>query len=433
MAVEYCPNCGAKLEKKWKFCPECDFNLSAKKSKPAVEVTKKESSIKKKLAQDEKIIETVSQRSKIFIVLIIALVLIIASFLLFFKGYIIDSDGDSYVDSNDAFPNDPTEWKDTDSDGVGDNSDAFPSDPKETKDSDKDGYGDNSDVFPHDATEWADSDGDGYGDNSDAFPTDATEWTDSDGDGVGDNSDDFPLDPTKYTNTFYIYTGAFPADVNPTYKNVVRDAMDYWTAREGYTFTVYSETMPARAGFASIQWVKEYSNILGTWTGPNQGFNVLTIGLGDSKCFGTWQAYTYATVLHIAEHEFGHLLGYDHSSDASDLMYAMTSTKYETDYDESTTLSPGWVQYYPVCSHASVATYTFEVTADSPVGVYIMPSKNDYDLLIAGELYQYYPSCSVTSGVYNYMRTCTISTQGVIVIENKGADTVRITTIAKEA
>ena len=42
----------------------------------------------------------------------------------------VDSDGDGVPDSEDAFPNDPTESKDSDGDGVGDNADAFPNDPK---------------------------------------------------------------------------------------------------------------------------------------------------------------------------------------------------------------------------------------------------------------------------------------------------------------
>jgi hypothetical protein len=42
---------------------------------------------------------------------------------------VVDSDGDGVADTNDAFPNDASEWSDTDGDGVGDNSDAFPNDP----------------------------------------------------------------------------------------------------------------------------------------------------------------------------------------------------------------------------------------------------------------------------------------------------------------
>ncbi len=105
---------------------------------------------------------------------------------------LIDSDGDGFPDSQDAFPNDPNEWADTDSDGVGDNADAFPNDPTETTDTDGDGVGDNSDAFPNDPTESVDTDGDGVGDNADAFPNDPTETMDSDGDGFGDNIDSTP-------------------------------------------------------------------------------------------------------------------------------------------------------------------------------------------------------------------------------------------------
>ena len=88
-----------------------------------------------------------------------------------------DSDGDGYVDTDDVFRFDPTEWRDTDGDGVGDNADAFPDDPNEWADTDGDRVGDNADVFPLDPTEWADTDRDGTGDNVDYFPNDPDETT----------------------------------------------------------------------------------------------------------------------------------------------------------------------------------------------------------------------------------------------------------------
>ncbi|SNY53336.1 hypothetical protein SAMN06297280_2371 [Arsukibacterium tuosuense] len=129
-----------------------------------------------------------------------------------------DIDGDGYLNANDAFPRDATEWLDTDGDGLGNNADA---------DDDNDGYPDNEDAFPLDPTEWLDTDGDGIGNNADpdddndgytdaqdAFPLDATEWLDTDGDGIGnnadadddndgypDNEDAFPLDPTEWLDT----------------------------------------------------------------------------------------------------------------------------------------------------------------------------------------------------------------------------------------
>lgn len=40
-----------------------------------------------------------------------------------------DEDGDGVPDKDDAFPDNPIEWKDSDGDGVGDNSDKWPNDP----------------------------------------------------------------------------------------------------------------------------------------------------------------------------------------------------------------------------------------------------------------------------------------------------------------
>ncbi|MBK7153216.1 MAG: hypothetical protein IPH72_15830 [Sandaracinaceae bacterium] len=114
---------------------------------------------------------------------------------------VLDRDGDGVDDTDDAFPDDPSEQVDLDGDGTGDNadtdddgddvadvSDAFPRDPTEWVDADGDGAGDNGDLFAQNPDEWADTDGDGVGDNSDAFPSDATETNDANEDGVGDNS-----------------------------------------------------------------------------------------------------------------------------------------------------------------------------------------------------------------------------------------------------
>ncbi|WP_371374589.1 leucine-rich repeat domain-containing protein [Thalassotalea aquiviva] len=56
-----------------------------------------------------------------------------------------DIDNDGYLNADDAFPFDDSEWVDTDFDGVGDNGDMFPNDPLEQYDSDGDGIGDNAD------------------------------------------------------------------------------------------------------------------------------------------------------------------------------------------------------------------------------------------------------------------------------------------------
>ena len=69
-----------------------------------------------------------------------------------------DKDGDGYLNENDAFPEDGSEWLDTDGDGLGNNFEV---------DDDNDGYLDTNDAFPLDPNEWADADNDGIGDNAD--------------------------------------------------------------------------------------------------------------------------------------------------------------------------------------------------------------------------------------------------------------------------
>ena len=149
-----------------------------------------------------------------------------------------DSDGDGFVDPEDAFPQNPLQWSDRDGDGYGDEinkpggddcPDTFGTSSENNRygcvDTDNDGWADVDDEFPADGEQWKDTDGDGYGDNylwtvtyvqdeddeqkiielrdqrGDAFPTVPDEWSDQDGDGYGDNiSDDFPLEATQWSD-----------------------------------------------------------------------------------------------------------------------------------------------------------------------------------------------------------------------------------------
>ncbi|MDB2379807.1 thrombospondin type 3 repeat-containing protein [Luminiphilus sp.] len=89
-----------------------------------------------------------------------------------------DDDNDGILDSDDAFPLDPSESADADNDGVGDNSDQCPESAESDRGTiDSTGCGYSS----------GDEDGDGVPNGSDVFPLDPNETVDSDGDGWGDN------------------------------------------------------------------------------------------------------------------------------------------------------------------------------------------------------------------------------------------------------
>jgi len=123
-----------------------------------------------------------------------------------------DIDGDGYLNPDDAFPEDGTQWNDTDGDNYGDNvapatePDACPDvfgtsymDVFGCPDADGDGYSDAGDAFDDDPYQWGDNDGDGYPSNVndprdpnpygsvDHFDENPTQWADSDEDGYGDN------------------------------------------------------------------------------------------------------------------------------------------------------------------------------------------------------------------------------------------------------
>ena len=102
-----------------------------------------------------------------------------------------DDDNDGWLDHEDIFSYNPTEWSDVDNDGIGDNEDT---------DDDNDMLTDVSESENGTDPNNSDTDYDGYSDNEDIFPLYDKEWLDLDGDGVGDNTDSFPS-ISRYQNT----------------------------------------------------------------------------------------------------------------------------------------------------------------------------------------------------------------------------------------
>jgi hypothetical protein len=216
-----CPNCETENPETAKFCQTCARELG-----PAYAQMAGQSAVPIPPKRKRTVILVAAVVAVILVALIILAVVLnpstspIAS--------IRDSDGDGYADSEDAFPNDPSEWTDADLDGVGDNSDAF----------------------PNDSTQWADRDNDGYGDNPlginpDAFPDDRNEWRDSDSDGVGDNADFYDSGNGKIKISIDRYQGDGTADFwtsgDPFF--VIRvDINNDGTYDQTYTSDVFTDT-----------------------------------------------------------------------------------------------------------------------------------------------------------------------------------------------
>jgi hypothetical protein len=105
----------------------------------------------------------------------------------------LDSDGDSILDGQDAFPDDPAEWQDTDNDDIGNNVDP---------DDDNDGLPDDweiqYDLDPLQSNDAAsDLDGDTLSNLEEFNLNTNPALTDTDVDGVDDNFDHYPTDSAR--------------------------------------------------------------------------------------------------------------------------------------------------------------------------------------------------------------------------------------------
>ena len=214
------------------------------------------------------------------------------------------------------------------------------------------------------------------------------------------------------SKTIKIYIDTFPYGVDKKYENSIREAMSFWEKNRGVNFQEVRTFLEADV---YIKWFKEF----GTGTlGHTINQKGIDIGLGDSNCLQRWRPYSYNTVLIISEHELGHALGADDDyENPNNIMYYKLSTKYEIDIDEEDILPDGWTRFYPVCTKNSVASYTFEITSNEPLDIYVVPSKQDYEFFTKGQQSTNYPKCQ-EMGTNFYQKTCTIESGSGVILKN---------------
>ncbi len=207
------------------------------------------------------------------------------------------------------------------------------------------------------------------------------------------------------------YVDPLPYNVDEKYINSIREAISYWEKRENIIFKEVSSE--SRADI-KVKWVKEFG---GDHLGYAYGDNFIEIGLGDSFCLSKWRPYKYNSVLQIAIHEVGHVIGKSHSSNPQDIMYPTINTKYEIDVEETEVLPDGWVRFYPTCMKRDSAEYLFEVTSSEKLNIYIVPSKEEFDKLERGEEFNHYVDC-YEEKTTSYKKNCVLISGGGIMLKN---------------
>jgi hypothetical protein len=210
-----------------------------------------------------------------------------------------------------------------------------------------------------------------------------------------------------------VYVESLPSDVDPTYQRAVSDAIAYWHQRLGSS--LFHQTATAAEADVQVSWVKEWA---GERAGMTADRRVVLVGLGDSNCLGRWRAYAYDTVKQIAIHELGHVLGMQHSPNPADPMYPVLTPKYDLMVDEDKVIPAGWAQFLPSCGHDNPSRVEIELASDREVDLFVVPSSDSYQRLLAGQAFSYYPDCSRQKVRAASIR-CTVPVGGGVVLQNR--------------
>jgi len=244
------------------------------------------------------------------------------------------------------------------------------------------------------------------------------------------------FNPLDRPRTIYVDVLDYSAYLNASGPDVFRDAFAYWEAREDLTFKLVDANTDRSKmdehNTVFIEMVREGgygANGRAYLDVPNHHHEGFYIALGDHNCRGVWRAYTYNTVLHLVEHEFGHILGYYHNNVSTDLMFGGPGGfgfyRYVTDVNETVTVPSTWMFPYGLCSatrtpfNDTMREYKFDVASSQPMDFYVVPSMEEYQNAFAGKQFSTVPGC-LARNVHSFKMTCNVTDASMLLIKNIG-------------
>lgn len=189
--------------------------------------------------------------------------------------------------------------------------------------------------------------------------------------------------------------------------DVMYKATQYWEERLPGTM-FYQVDDQAQADFM-VSWVKEFG---GEHVGFALGTQFIEVGLGDSYCSadGRWSPYSSRHVTEIMAHEIGHVLGYGHSDDPSDIMYPIALNKEYGLIEREISTTSGYGHFEPFCTVKDVSSFAYHVSIDDPTygfDVYVVPDGSALDKWAEGEAFEYYADSACFGENYlSYGGTC---------------------------
>jgi len=204
-----------------------------------------------------------------------------------------------------------------------------------------------------------------------------------------------------------------------TYFSAVREAIAYW---QNYGYEIL-ETRDSTKANVIVQWIKEFGGEMKVERlGQAILRSVVQIGIGSSSCDGTWRPFNYETIVLIATHELGHVLGFEHSDNPRDIMYPYIQyLKYDYDYNFELKLKNDEVIFLPFCTSSKQTRYYIKVESDVPLIIMAVPSKSEYQNYLQRKKNQtikinYIKDCYEYK-VNSFERECPANIGGGLIIE----------------
>lgn len=238
------------------------------------------------------------------------------------------------------------------------------------------------------------------------------------------------------SRNYYVYADPIPDYATEYASNAIPDAMKAWeTANPNLHFYLTNNQQQADL---IIQWVKDFGQIR---NGQEIVGKVVQVGLGDSNCGATWQPFSSSYVTQITEHEIGHFLGFQHTTNPNDLMYGGLLSNYGYGTVVWTkNLDTGYTWFVPACTTKSVTSFAYSISLsrqDDAFDVYFVPSIDEYNKYANRQQFQYYQGngCFGTN-LISYRGVCQgvaqgsgllISTHGHILINHLVTVTAELT------